>query len=204
MAKMFIIGIAGPTSSGKSTFAGYLKEELGEKVVLIRHDSYYRDQSEKSLSERKKTNYDTPAALETDLLVKHLKALQKGKSVNIPVYDFATHNRSHNVIKVSPGPIVIVEGIFLLWEKELRKVLELKIFIDVATDVRLARRIKRDIKERGRSLDFVLYQWFKFVKPGEEKYVYPTKKYADVIVPVGGENKKALEVVLGYLKNYIL
>ena len=195
MKEPFLVGIVGPTSSGKSTFAKNLKEKLEGKATIIAHDSYYKDQSEKSLEERRKTNYDTPEALETSLLIKHLIALKKGKSVKVPVYDYTIHNRTDRIVKVSPKPIIIVEGAFLFWEKELRELFDLKIFIDVEADVRLARRIKRDIGERGRTLEFVLYQWFTFVKQGEEKYIYPTKKYADIIVPEGGENKRALQVI---------
>ncbi len=200
MERVFIIGIVGPTSSGKSTFARRLKAKLGEKAALIAHDNYYKDQSHKSLEERRKTNYDTPEALETSLLIEHLGNLRERKSVEVPVYDFATHSRTDKTIKVSPKPIIIVEGAFLFWEKELRELFDLKIFIDVPADIRLARRIKRDIEERGRTLEFVFYQWFTFVKQGEEKFIYPTKKYADLIVPEGGENKRAIQVIVDFLK----
>ena len=202
MQKPFILSIVGPTSAGKTTLARKIKAALKEQAILISHDSYYRDQSHKSLEERKKTNYDDPKALETELLVKHLKKLLKGEAVEMPVYDFALHTRKKETFRVEPKPIIILEGAFLFWEKSLRELFDLKIFIDVEADVRLARRIKRDIEERGRNLEFVLYQWFTFVKLGEEKFIYPTKKYADLIIPEGGENKKAIEVTVEYLKRF--
>ena len=201
MQKPFILAIVGPTASGKSTLAKKIKKAFGEQAVLISSDSYYRDQSEKSLEERRRTNYDEPKALEMELLVKHLKKLLRGETVEIPVYDFALHTRKKETIRVESKPMIIIEGIFLFWEKALRELFDLKIFIDVPADVRLARRIKRDIKERGRSLEFVLYQWFTFVKPGEERFIYPTKKYADLIVPEGGENKRAIDLLVEYLKS---
>ena len=202
MQKPFVLAIVGPTASGKTTLARKIRAVLKEQAILISHDSYYRDQSHKSLEERKKTNYDDPKALETELLVKHLKKLLKGEAVEIPVYDFALHTRKKETVRVDPKPVIILEGAFLFWERSLRELFDLKIFIDVEADIRLARRIKRDIEERGRNLEFVLYQWFTFVKPGEEKFIYPTKKYADLIIPEGGENKKAIEVIVEYLKKF--
>ncbi len=200
MHKHFILAIAGPTASGKSTLAKRIRNKLSERSILISHDSYYRDQSEKTLEERRKTNYDDPKALETELLVEHLNLLLKGKSIEMPVYDFSLHTRKKETIKVEPKPVIILEGAFILWDKALRDLFDLKIFIDVEADVRLARRIKRDIEERGRNLEFVLYQWFTFVKPGEEKFIYPTKKYADLIVPEGGKNEKALQMIVDFIE----
>lgn len=203
MKKVVLLGIAGPTSSGKSTFANNLKKRLDDKAVIISHDSYYKDQSDKTFEERKKTNYDTPEALETDLLVEHLKSLKKGDPVEIPVYDFTLHTRVDKTVKVYPKPIVIVEGIFLFCDSNLKEMFDLKIYIDVEVDVRLARRIKRDVKERGRDLDFVLYQWFTFVRESEKKYVIPSKEFADFIIFEGGENKKAIEVISHYAESLI-
>ncbi len=200
MSKPYFVAIVGPSASGKSTLVLNLKKRLKGCVTVISHDSYYRDQSDKSLEERKKTNYDDPAALETDLLIDHLEKLSQGKVVNVPVYDFKRHTRSDEVIEVEPRPIIILEGAFILWEEKLRKMMSLKIFLDVDAEVRLARRIKRDLEERGRELDFVLWQYFKFVKVGEEKFITPMKKYADILVPQGGKNEKAVEVISSYLR----
>jgi len=200
---MMIVGVAGGTGSGKTTFAKALSKLVPTQAVIITQDSYYASFSELSFEERVKINYDHPDSFEDSLLIEHLKALRRGESIEVPVYDFAAYTRSQDVIKVEPVPIVIVEGILVLANPELRRLFDLKIFVDNDPDVRVLRRLIRDVEERGRTLDSVQTQYLKTVKPMHEAYVEPSKKYADLIVPEGGFNTVALTTVAALLKEYL-
>ncbi len=200
---MMIVGVAGGTGSGKTTFAKALSKLVPTQAVIITQDSYYASFSELSFEERVKINYDHPDSFEDSLLIEHLKTLRRGESIEVPVYDFAAYTRSQDVIKVEPVPIVIVEGILVLANPELRRLFDLKIFVDNDPDVRVLRRLIRDVKERGRTLDSVQTQYLKTVKPMHEAYVEPSKKYADLIVPEGGFNTVALTTVAALLKEYL-
>ncbi len=196
MSKPFVIGVAGGSGSGKTTVVRHIIERVGPvNLSLIQHDSYYRDMKHLPFDERVKQNFDHPASLETELMVKHVKALLAGISVEIPVYDFAEHVRSDSVIKASPRPVILVDGILILFEKELRDLMDMRIFVDTDSDVRLLRRLKRDLIERGRSIESVLNQYESFVRPMHLEFVEPTKRYADIIIPHGGENIAALDML---------
>lgn len=201
---MKIIGIAGGTGSGKTTLAyqifNILPEGTGRIMFL---DNYYRDQSDIPMEERIKTNYDHPDAIESELLIEHLKALKSGKSIKEPVYDFKNHTRSKDTVEVSPASILIVEGIFTLYYKDILDILDLKLFVDTESDIRFSRRLLRDIEERGRSMESVMNQYFSTVKPMHDSYVEPTKKVADIIIPEGGHNLKALEVLNSYIAGIV-
>lgn len=179
------IGLAGGSGSGKTTIAEAVVERLEGRVALLPHDAYYRHMPELTFEERTKVNYDHPASLETGLLVKHLESLRAGAAIEHPVYDFATHLRSDETVRIEPGRVVVVEGILVLAEPELRSELDLKIFVDTDPDVRLARRIDRDIAERGRTVESVIDQYFTTVRPMHIEFVQPSMRYADLIIPEG-------------------
>lgn len=198
-----IIGIAGGSGSGKTTIAQKVRATLaqeagsqgGDSVTMIEHDAYYRDRADLSFEERSQLNFDHPDALETSLLVEHLRALQAGESVDIPIYDFKHHRRSGEVRHVSPVPVVIVEGILVFVEAALRDELDVKIYVDTDSDIRAFRRIRRDIEQRGRTFDSVREQYYKTVRPMHLLFVEPSKRYADVILPEGGDNRVGVELV---------
>jgi len=191
-----VIGVAGGSGSGKTTVMKHLIERIGpQNLTLVDHDSYYRDLKHIPLSDRTKQNFDHPAALETELMIRHIEALKNGYSVDIPVYDFVNHIRSEKVNTVTPKQVILVDGILIFYEELLRKLMHIKIFVDTDSDIRLLRRLRRDIIERGRSLDGVLDQYENFVRPMHLKFVEPTKRYADIIIPHGGENLVALDMV---------
>ncbi len=194
------IGIAGGSGSGKTTIAGAVVERLDNKVALVQHDAYYRHMPELSFEDRAKVNYDHPASLETELLVKHLVSLREGQAVKRPVYDFSKHLRSDETVVVQPAPVVVIEGILVLSEPELRSELDLKIYVDTDPDVRLARRLERDIKERGRSVDSVIGQYFSTVRPMQLEFVEPSKRYADLIMPEG-YNPRAVATVIELIRS---
>ena len=183
MKKPIVVGIAGGTGSGKSTITSSLKEKLKDSVVVIEQDSYYKDQSSLPFEERIKTNYDHPFAFDNDLLVEHVLSLKEQKSIEKPIYDFETHNRKKETILVEPCDVIIVEGILILYEEAVRNLLDIKIFVDTDSDVRIIRRILRDIKERGRTLDSVIMQYLNTVRPSHLQFIEPSKRYADIIVP---------------------
>lgn len=194
--KPFVIGVAGGSGSGKTTVVRHIIERVGPvNLTLIQHDSYYRDMRHMPFAERVLQNYDHPASLETDLMTRHVRALLDGGSVEIPVYDFAKHERAPHAIKASPRPVILIDGILILFEKELRDLMDLRIFVDTDADVRLLRRLKRDLIERGRSIESVLTQYETFVRPMHLEFVEPTKRYADIIIPHGGENIAALDML---------
>jgi len=201
MKKPFFIGIVGGTGAGKSTFIKNLRKKLPNKILVVSYDRYYKDQSKKTMAERKKTNYDHPASLDTNLLIKDLKKLRRGEVVDLPIYDYVLHNRLKKTDHVRPKAIIIVDGIFNFHFPALRKIFDLKIFIDIDADIRFGRRIQRDIKKRGRSFIFAHNQYLEFVRPMHKKFVEPTKKYADIIIPKGGMNKKAIDIIAAYIKN---
>lgn len=197
---MFVIGVGGGTGSGKTTVALKINEIIGkENSIILPMDNYYRDMSHIPLEERKKYNYDHPNMIEFSLLAKHLKELIDGKDIKLPEYDFANYTRSGNFTVLSPKPVIIVEGIFALYYEELRKYYDLSIFVDAEGDVRFIRRLERDINERGRTLESVINQYLNMVKPMHDAYVEPTKKYADLIIPRGGFNEKAINVVVEFI-----
>ena len=181
-----MIGLAGGSGSGKTTIAASIVDAIGPAdVVLIQHDAYYRDQTDIPLEERAKANYDHPDSLETPLLVEHLEALLKGHTVQRPVYDFTVHNRSSDTVTVEPKPVVIVEGILVLYEPELRALMDLKVYVDTDADLRIVRRLERDIKERERDFDSVRDQYLGTVRPMHLQFVEPSKRYADIVIPEG-------------------
>jgi len=193
----FILGIAGGTGSGKTTISQKILDHFNSHVRYIPHDRYYKDQSAKSMEERIKTNYDHPNALETDLFINQLKELLAGKTVEVPEYDFTNHTRKKNVTTtVSPSPFIIIEGILIFHEPKLRDLMDLKIFVDVPADIRILRRTKRDIEERGRTLDSCYAQYVSTARPMHEQFVEPTKEFADIIVPRGGKNEKAVTTLI--------
>lgn len=198
-----IIGIAGGTCSGKSTLTRALAERFQERTAVVLHDFYYRSHSDLPLEKRAHLNYDEPAAFETELLVDHLRALAGGAAIDMPTYDYVHHDRAADTIRVEPQPVIIVEGILVLAEPELRDLFDIKIFVDTDADVRLLRRIRRDAVERGRSLESVERQYIDTVKPMHELYVEPSKRCADLIVPEGGNNLVALEMLIHRIQRII-
>ena len=202
--KPYVIGIAGGTGSGKTTFSRELVASLmTNRIVYISHDSYYRDLSNLPFSERVKVNFDHPDSLETDLLIKHLETLCRGEAVDVPVYDFVQHTRSQEVEHIEPKPVILVEGILIFAVKELRDLMDMKIFVDTDADIRFMRRLTRDIEERGRSLKSVCDQYINVVRPMHEAFVEPSKVYADIIVPRGGHNFAALDMVAAKVRAHI-
>ncbi len=193
--EVIVIGIAGGTGSGKSTMINKIKSEFNEQITIINHDYYYKDRSDISFEERQKLNYDHPDAFDTDLMIEHIKKLKSWKQVERPVYDFTVHNRTGETVTLYPAKVIIVEGILIFENKELMKLFDVKIFIDTDPDVRIVRRILRDVRERGRSLESVINQYMTTVKLMHEQFVEPSKKYADVIVPEGGFNMVALQMI---------
>jgi uridine kinase len=201
--KILVIGIAGGTGSGKTTLMKNLIREFSDVVTIISHDNYYKRHDELPYEERCKLNYDEPAALETDLMAQHLEVLRQGGSVQCPVYDFTVHNRSNETITIVPKKVIIVEGILIFENRELRDLMDIRIFVDTDADVRLCRRIKRDVNKRGRTLESVLQQYQETVKPMHEKYVEPSKKYANLVVLEGGKNYVALDMIIGRIQRHL-
>lgn len=204
MHSPILIGITGGTGSGKSTVSKKIFKTVTEKdVVIIEQDSYYKDQSDLSYNERVKTNYDHPSAFDNELLVQHLKQLMAGEAIEKPIYDFELHNRKKETIRVEPKQIIILEGILILFEKEIRDLLDIKIFVDTDSDVRVIRRILRDIKDRGRTLDSVILQYMETVRPAHLQFIDPSKRYADIIIPEGGYNKVAIDLIVQKIKSIL-
>nr|WP_188845394.1 uridine kinase [Thermus composti] len=195
MARPFVIGIAGGTASGKTTLARSLAEALGERVALLPMDHYYKDLSHLPFQERLQVNYDHPEALDLDLYLAHVQALLRGEAVEMPLYDFQAYTRSPLRKRVQPAPVVILEGILVLYPEELRRLMDLKVFVDADADERFIRRLERDVRERGRSFEGVIAQYREKVKPMHLFFVEPTKRHADVILPGGGQNPVALEML---------
>lgn len=198
-----VIGIAGGSSSGKTTIIEKLKQKFKDEIVLISHDYYYWSNDHLSMEERVKLNYDHPKSFETDKLIEDLKSLKEGKTVDLPIYDFTIHTRKKDTLRVYPRPVIIVEGILILENKELRELMDIKVYVDTDADERLIRRLLRDTKERGRSVDSVLTQYIETVKPMHEEFVEPSKKHADIIIPRGAENKPAMNILIQHLKTLL-
>ena len=199
-----LIGIAGGSGSGKTTLADKLVECFGsDEVSIIRHDNYYKRHDQLTYEERSKLNYDHPDAFDTDLLCKQLKQLKEWHAIEMPVYDYSQHNRSDQVIVVHPAPVLILEGILIFAEEELCRLMDIKVFVDTDADVRILRRILRDVKARGRSLDSVITQYLTTVKPRHEQFVEPSKRRADVIIPDGGYNMVALEMLIQRIRSQL-
>jgi uridine kinase len=203
MSRSLVVGIAGGTGSGKTTVAHKLAAAMPtHRCVTIEHDSYYRDQSHLPFDERASINYDHPAALESSLLALHLRELRDGRAVEVPIYDFTTHTRRAETRRVEPAAVIIVEGILVFAEAPLREQIDIKIFVDTDPDIRLMRRIRRDLEVRGRTFHSVRDQYYATVRPMHIEYVEPTKRWADLIVPEGGDNRVALDVLLGQLGRF--
>ena len=200
---ILVIGIAGGTGSGKTTLMKNIIARFGEVVTVLSHDNYYKRRDELTYEQRCLINYDEPAALETDLMARHLDELRHGRSIDCPVYDFTQHNRSDETVRIDPKNVIIVEGILIFEDEPLRNLMDIKIFVDTDADVRLCRRIKRDVNKRGRTLESVLLQYQQTVKPMHEKYVEPSKKYADIIVPEGGKNLVALDMIMLRIQKHL-
>lgn len=202
--KPILIGITGGTGSGKSTIAREICNNFNEdNIVKIEQDSYYKDQSDLSFEERIKTNYDHPDAFDTSLLVSHLNMLINGQTIEKPIYDFEMHNRKKESIRVESRKIIIVEGILILQEEEIRNLLNIKIYVDTDADVRIIRRMVRDINERGRTIDSVINQYLNVVRPMHLQFVEPTKRNADIIIPEGGQNKVAIDIITANIKQFL-
>ena len=203
MNDILVIGIAGGTGSGKTTLMDNLVKRFGDDVTVLSHDNYYRRRDDMTMEERQNVNYDEPAALETDLMVRHLEKLRQGEAIECPVYDFAQHNRSNKTTTIEPKRVIIVEGILIFEDDALRDLMDIRIFVDTDADVRLGRRILRDVEERGRTLQSVLDQYQTTVKPMHEMYVEPSKKYAHLVVPEGGRNFVALDMILSRIERHL-
>ena len=200
---VLVIGIAGGTGSGKTTLMKNLMGQFGSEITVLSHDNYYRAHHELPYEERCKLNYDEPAAFETELMVRQLKELRAGRAVDCPVYDFTVHNRSDQVIHLVPKSVIMVEGILIFENKALRDLMDIKIFVDTDADIRLCRRIKRDVNKRGRSMESVLLQYQATVKPIHDQYVEPSKKFADLVVLEGGKNLVALDMIMNRIQRHI-
>lgn len=200
---ILVVGIAGGTASGKTTLMKNVISRLEGEVTVLSHDNYYKRHDNLSYEDRCKLNYDEPNAFDTSLMVYHLDQLRHGHSIECPVYDFSVHNRAEETIHVMPQKVIVVEGILIFENEELRNLMDIRIFVDSDADVRLCRRIKRDVNKRGRTLESVLTQYLETVKPMHEKYVEPSKKYAHLVVPEGGKNMVALEMVVGRIRQHL-
>ena len=203
MNDILVIGIAGGTGSGKTTLMDNLVRRFADQVTVLSHDNYYRRRDDMTMEQRQNVNYDEPAALETDLMVRHLDRLRRGEAIECPVYDFTQHNRSDKTITIVPKKVIIVEGILIFENEDLRNLMDIRIFVDTDADVRLCRRIARDVGERGRTLQSVLDQYQNTVKPMHERYVEPSKKFANLVVPEGGENYVALDMILTRIQRHL-
>lgn len=198
-----IIGIAGGTGSGKTTLTQHIADYFADDAAVICHDWYYKRHDEMSFEERERQNYDAPEAFETELLVRHLSELRQGLSVECPTYDYSKHNRAEATRRVEPRKVIILEGILIFTEPALLELMDIKIFVDTDADVRILRRIVRDVNERGRSLESVITQYITTVKPMHEMYVDPSRKNADIIVPEGGHNAVALDMIIDRIARHI-
>ena len=204
MKKPIFIGISGGSGSGKTTIVNRIYSEVPEKsICIIEHDAYYKDQSGLTYEQRCKTNYDHPFAFDTDLFVEHIKRLKDGETIDKPIYDYEIHNRKKEKVMVVPKEIIIVEGLLVFYEEKIRELLDIKIFVDTDADIRIMRRIMRDMKERGRTLDSIISQYINTVRPAHEQFIEPSKKYADIIVTEGGNNLVAVDLMVTKIKSLL-
>ena len=204
MKKPILIGITGGTGSGKSTIADALYSNFSkDRITMIQQDMYYKDQSNLSMEERVKTNYDHPMAFDNDLLVEHLQKLIKGEAIEKPRYDFTIHNRAKDTTTVEPREIIIVEGILILEDERIRDLLDIKVYVDTDADIRILRRLVRDIDERGRTVESVIDQYLKMVRPMHMEFTEPTKRYADIIIPEGGHNYVAIDILMAKIRDIL-
>jgi uridine kinase len=202
--KPIIIGVAGGTASGKTTVSDAILDRVGrDRITYIQHDSYYRDLSHLPLEERRKLNVDHPEALETKLLVFHLRQLQAGEAVEVPVYDFATYQRRDTTRRVEPRRVILVEGILIFADKELREMMDVKLYVDTDADLRFIRRLQRDTRERDRTVEMVTRQYLNTVRPMHLEFVEPSKRYADVIIPAGGFNEAAIQMIVARIQGML-
>lgn len=200
---IYVIGIAGGSASGKTTIIEKLKKIFKDEIVLINHDFYYWANDNLPMEKREKLNYDHPNSFETERLISDLNTLRQGKSVDIPIYDFTVHTRKSETMRINPKPVIIVEGILVLENAELRKLMDMKVYVDADADIRLIRRLLRDIKKRGRTMESVLEQYITTVKPMHEEFIEPSKKHADIIIPRGAENEPAIRMLVEHLKSLL-
>jgi len=202
-----IIGVAGGTGSGKTTIAHAVLERAGARpegrVSLIQHDAYYRDLGNLPLAQRAAQNFDHPDSLENELLIAHLKKLKQGRAVDVPVYDFTTHTRTSETRRIGPNPVIIVEGILIFADEALRRMMDVKIYVDTDADIRFIRRLERDVAERGRTVESVIRQYMATVRPMHQEFVEPSKRYADIIIPEGGFNEVAIDMVASRIKSLL-
>jgi uridine kinase len=199
--KVTIVGIAGGTASGKTTIVRMIKEKFGDDIVVISHDSYYKAHNDLSYEDRSRLNYDHPEAFDTALMIEDIKKLKNNEAIDMPVYDYTIHNRSDATVHIVPKKLIIIEGFMILENKELRDLMDIKVFVETDADERLLRRIRRDMVERARSIDSILTQYIETVKPMHEQFVEPSKKYADIIIPRGGENITGITILEEHLKH---
>ena len=200
---ILVIGIAGGSGSGKTTLMRNLTQGFGDGITVLSHDNYYRAHDDLPYEQRSKLNYDHPDAFETDLMIEHLKLLKQGRDVDIPTYDFTIHNRVDDLQHICAKPIILLEGILIFAEPQLCEQMDLRIFVDTDADIRLCRRIRRDVRKRARTLESVIEQYQKTVKPMYEKYVEPSKKNAHIIVPEGGKNQIAIAMIMEFIRKYL-
>ncbi len=200
---VIVIGIAGGTGSGKTTLTRKIMQNFGGEVSVIYHDNYYKAHHGMTYNERTKLNYDHPDAFDTDLLIADLKKLRRGEAVRCPVYDYTIHDRSEKTVMIKPARVIVLEGIMIFQSMELCRLMDIKIYVDTDADVRILRRVVRDVRDRGRSLESVVNQYLTTVKPMHEQYVEPSKRRADIIIPEGGHNQVALEMVLERVRAHL-
>ena len=203
MEDILVIGIAGGSGSGKTTLMKNLVQKFQADVAVVSHDNYYKRHDEMTYEQRCQINYDEPAAFDTELMVQHLQQLREGKPVLCPVYDYTVHNRSDETVEIEPKRVIIVEGILIFADEALREQMDIRVFVDTDADVRLCRRIKRDVNKRGRTLESVLTQYQQTVKPMHEKYVEPSKKVSHLVVPEGGKNYVALDMIVDRIQRHL-
>lgn len=203
MDKVLIIGVCGGTASGKTTIVNEIKKKFDNDIVVLAHDDYYKSHDDLTYEERTELNYDHPNAFDTELLIKHVKKLKNGHAIKRPVYDYTVHNRSDEVVTVQPKPVIVIEGILILENKELRDAMDIKIYVQTDSDERILRRIQRDVVQRGRTLESVISQYRETVKPMHELFVEPYKKYSDIIIPYGGQNHIAIEMLMNNISRLV-